>query len=317
MTTPWPTRMRHDAEYLLVSAVSVFVRQLPMPTVRGLGEAVGRLAYRVAGSRRRIALDNVARAMPELPAVERERIVRGVFEHFARMILELIRFSRLTQEEMLACIEIEGEEHVQRAYAAGKGLIFFSAHFGYWEMQGLANPLCWRPISVMARPLDNLRLHQMLERIRTVTGNAVIHRQGAVRKVLRALAANSGVAILIDQHLQSPDAVLVNFFGRPAATSSMVAALAARTGAAVVPAFGGPLPNGRYRFVYEPPIDPPDDDSPESVRAFTQRCSDRIEAHVRSHPDLWLWMHRRWRDADVAAGAGGASVAQLEEEPRG
>lgn len=317
MTAPRFTRLRHGAEYLLVTCISLAVRPLPMATVRSMGEAIGRLAYRLAGLRRRIALDNLARAMPELPPDERERIVKGVFEHFARMILELLRFGRLTREEMLARIEIEGEEHVQRAYASGKGLIFFSAHFGYWEMQGLANPLCWRPISVMARPLDNPRLHEMLERIRTMTGNTVIYRQGAVRKVLRTLAANGGVAILIDQHLQSPDAVLVDFFGRPAATSSMLAALAARTGAAVLPAFGGPLPGGRYRFVYEAPLDPPSDETPESLREFTQRCSHRIEAHVRQHPDLWLWMHRRWRHADAAVGAGRGSVAQLEEEPRG
>jgi Kdo2-lipid IVA lauroyltransferase/acyltransferase len=317
MTTPWPTRIRHSAEYLLAATMSMLVRPLSMETVRSLGEAVGRLAYLLAGSRRRIALDNLARAMPELSAGERERIARGVFEHFARMLLELIRFGRLSREEMLALIEIEGEEHVLRAYAAGKGLIFFSGHLGYWEMQGLANPLRWRPISVMARPLDNERLHEMLERLRTATGNTVIYRQGSIRKVLRALAANGGVAILIDQHLQSPDAVLVDFFGRPAATSSMLAALALRTGAAVVPAFGVPLPGGRYRFEYERPVDPPRDGTPESIRDFTQRCNDRIEGRVREHPDLWLWVHRRWRDTGVAAGAERTSVTQLEEEPRG
>src|SRR5262245_44104058 len=204
--TPWLTRMRHSAEYLLVTCISLAVRPLPMATVRRAGEAIGRFAYRLAGSRRRIALDNIARAMPELPPGERERIVRGVFEHFARMLLELIRFGRLSREEMLALIEIEGEEHVLRAYAAGKGLIFFSGHLGYWEMQGLANPLRWRPISVMARPLDNERLHEMLERLRTTTGNTVIYRQGSIRKVLRALAANGGVAILIDQYLRYPGA---------------------------------------------------------------------------------------------------------------
>src|SRR5262245_59696660 len=184
-------------------------------------------------------------------------------------------------------------------------------------MQGLANPLRWRPISVMARPLDNERLHTMLERLRTTTGNTVIYRQGSIRKVLRALAANGGVAILIDQHLQSPDAVLVDFFGRPAATSSVLAALALRTGSSVLPAFGMPLPGGRYRFVYERPVDPPLDGTPESIRDFTQRCSDRIEAYVRAHPDLWLWVHRRWRDTGAAAGAERTSVAQLEEQPRG
>jgi KDO2-lipid IV(A) lauroyltransferase len=295
--TTWSTGARHGAEYALAAAVSAAASRASMARVRGWGEALGRLMYRTVRSRRRIALDNLAHAFPEMPAGERERIARGAFEHFGRVLLELIRFGTLSNDEMLALADIEGEEHVRQAYAAGNGLILIGAHFGYWEMQGISNPLCWRPISVMARPLDNPRLHAMLEHIRVRTGNAVIYRQGSIRKVLRALGSNSGVAILIDQHLQGQEAVHVDFFGRPAATTSIVAPLVLRTGAMVVPGFALPLPGGRYRYIYERPVAPPHDDSPEAVREFTQRCTAAIEMYVRKYPDLWLWMHRRWRES--------------------
>ncbi len=190
-------------------------------------------------------------------------------------------------------------------------MLFFTGHFGYWEMQAIAHPLPLRPVSVLARPLDNPVLHEMLERIRTRTGNSVIYRQGAVRKVLRELAANRGVAILIDQHLHSADAVYVDFFGRPAATTSALAALALRTGAPVIPVFALPLPGGRYRFVYERPVPPPSEESPDAIREFTQRCTDVLEMYVRRHPELWLWMHRRWRDRDprLAGEAAGSDDA--------
>jgi KDO2-lipid IV(A) lauroyltransferase len=108
------------------------------------------------------------------------------------------------------------------------------------------------------------------------------------------------VALLIDQHLHTPDAVYVDFFRRPAATSSALAARAVRTGAPVIPVFALPLPGGRYRFVYERPVRPPESDSAEAIREFTQRCTDVLEMYVRRHPELWLWMHRRWRDRDPA-----------------
>ena len=149
---------------------------------------------------------------------------------------------------------------------------------------------------MLARPLDNPYLHEMLERIRCRTGNSVIYRQGAVRRILRELAANRGVAFLIDQHLHTPDAIYVDFFRRPAATTSAVGALAARTGATVIPAFAFPISDGRYRLVYDHPIEPPRDDTPESIREFTQRCTDVLEMYVRRNPELWLWMHRRWRN---------------------
>ena len=61
------------------------------------------------------------------------------------------------------------------------------------------------------------------------------------------------------------------------------------------PVFTLPLPGGRYRFIYEHPVEPPPADSPDPVREFTQRCTDVLEMYVRRHPELWLWMHRRWR----------------------
>jgi len=111
------------------------------------------------------------------------------------------------------------------------------------------------------------------------------------------------VAMLIDQHIQAPDAVTVNFFDRPAATTLALAVLALRTGAPVIPVFALPLADGRYRLVYEHPVDPPADDSPEAIRDFTQRCTDVLENQVRRHPELWLWMHRRWRDTAMADSA--------------
>ena len=291
----WTKTLQHRVEQMVVETVSGVIQRQPMVRVRAWGEALGRAAHRVASSRRKVAMDNLAHAFPEMPIVERERIVLGMFEHFGRMLLELIRFRTLTPEEMLALTEIDGEEHVLRAYEQGRGMVFIGGHIGYWEQQGIEHAVSWKPISIMVRPLDNPALHDLLEHIRTRTGNSVIYRQGSIRKVLRALGDNRGVAILIDQHLHATEAVYVNFFGRPAATTSVVGSLVLRTGAATVPVFGLPLPGGRYRFVYGPPVAPPRDESPEAILDFTQRCTDVIEAYVRKYPELWLWMHRRWR----------------------
>ena len=284
-------------EFAAVRVVSAIVSLLPMRVVRRCGGALGRLAYRVDRKHRRIALDNLATAFPSRSEAERRAMARAMFAHFGSLLLELLKFSSYSPERMLAAIDVEGEERARQAYDQRRGVLFFTGHFGYWEIQALVEPLLGHPISVLARPLDNARLHEMLERIRTRTGNSVIYRQGAVRKVLRELGENHGVALLIDQHLHTPDAVYVDFFRRPAATTSALAALALRTGAPVVPVFALPLPHGRYRLVYEHPVDPPEADTPDAVREFTQRCTDVLEMYVRRHPELWLWMHRRWRDA--------------------
>ena len=87
------------------------------------------------------------------------------------------------------------------------------------------------------------------------------------------------------------------------------------TGAPVVPVFALPRGRGRYRVIYEHPVEPPQEGSPDAIREFTQRCTDVLEMHVRKHPELWLWMHRRWReDPPLADDVPGMFPSADEEE---
>jgi KDO2-lipid IV(A) lauroyltransferase len=287
--------MRHRLEYFAVRLLILVVRILPGPAVSRAGRALGMLAYAVDRSHRRVAERNVAAAFPARPPAERSAIVRGAFQHFGSLLLEVLKFSTLTPDEMLSRVEFEGQEHARLAYAQGKGVLFVTGHFGFWELQAMVHTLRLPPMAVIARTLDNEPLNRLLEAMRTRTGNTVIYRRGTLRRVMRALQAGQGVGVLIDQHSLSRDAVHVEFFDRPAATTTLVAALAMRTGAPIVPLFALPLGRGRYRMIYEPPVAPPPD-GPDALRDLTQRCTNVLEAYVRRDPHLWLWMHRRWRE---------------------
>src|SRR5439155_1566639 len=173
-------------------------------------------------------------------ARERRAIVRAAFAHFGRLLFELLEFSTLPNDALLARVEFDGDERVRLAYAQGKGVLFVTGHFGFWELHAIVHALQFEPIGVVARALDNPYVNDLLERIRQRTGNFVLYRQGTIRRVMRTLEAGHGVAVLIDQHIQSRDAILVDFFERPAATTSSVAALALRTGAPVIPVFALP-----------------------------------------------------------------------------
>jgi KDO2-lipid IV(A) lauroyltransferase len=293
--------LRHRLEYLAVTSVVAFVRPLPMRAVLGLGTLLGRAFFLFDAAHRRLAVANLQAAFPVRSNRECRAIAREMFSHFGRLLMVLLKFSTMRPDRMLAHVQFEGEERVIHAHSHGRGVLLFTGHFGFWEINALVHALAIRPISVLARPLDNPLLHNLLESVRTSTGNAVIYRRGALRRVLRALGDNQAVAILIDQHIQSADAVVVDFFNRPAATTSALAALALRTGAPVVPVFALPVAGGRFRMVYEHVVDPPRADDPDAIREFTQRCTDVLEMYVRRYPELWLWMHRRWRDAASAA----------------
>jgi KDO2-lipid IV(A) lauroyltransferase len=292
---------RHLAEYAIVMAVRALAGALPAPLSRAMGTAIGGTFYLVDGGHRRLAQAQLAAAFPTRTRAECRRIARQTFTHFGRMVVATLRASTQSHGEFLRHIEVEGEERVRAALDGGKGVIIYVGHFGFWELHGLVHGLVVPPLAVLARPLDNRRLEAMLERVRSSTGNTVIYRQGAIRKVLRVLEANGAVAIPIDQHIQGTNAVRVDFFERQASTTSAVAMLALRTGAPLIGAFALPLPGGRYRMIYEHPVELPPAGSPDPVRELSQRCSDVLEMYVRRHPHLWLWMHRRWRDLPSGA----------------
>jgi KDO2-lipid IV(A) lauroyltransferase len=308
--------LQHRIEYGAVLAVREIVHWLPDAAGRAIGAGIGLTFYAVDGGHRRLATRQLREAFPTRSAAECRAIARAMFAHFGRLVVMILKFSTLTPDQMRARVDYDGDDRVRAAHAAGKGVLLFSGHFGFWELQGMAHPLALPPMAVLARQLDNPYLHALLERARTGTGNSVIYRRGAVRRVLRALHANGCVAVMIDQHISGGDAVVVNFFGRPAATTSALAALALRTGAPVIPVFALPLPGGRFRMIYEHPVVPPPIETADRVQEFTQRCTDVLEMYVRRHPELWLWMHRRWRDAGAESRREGSPPSAAGGEAR-
>jgi len=288
--------LRYRAEYGVVRVLRFLVSVMPEALARGLGTTIGLTFYALDGRHRRVAINQLRAAFPRRTVPECRAIARATFTHFGRLLVFVLRLSTIRPDDLRARLEVEGENHFRDALAQGKGVLIITGHFGYWEVHGVAHALVFPPIHVLARPLDNPFLHRFLEDTRRRTGNGVIYRQGALRRVLRVLQNNEAVAMLIDQHIQPANAVMVDFFERPAATTAAAATLAIRTGAPLVPVFALPQPGGRVRLVYEHPVPLPPPDHPDPVRELTQRLTDVLEMYVRRHPHLWLWMHRRWRD---------------------
>jgi KDO2-lipid IV(A) lauroyltransferase len=215
----------------------------------------------------------------------------------------------------LALADLDGVEHLQNARAAGRGVVSPSGHLGNWEIQAAASVPRVGNVAMIARPLDNPALDRRLNELRTSTGNTVIYKQKALAQVIQTIRSGGIVAILIDQNMQAKDGIFVRFFGRPACTTTVAAALALKTGCAIVPVRCLLQKNGRYRMVYGPPVDwPRSGRKDEDVAALTQHLTSIIEGWVRETPEQWLWLHRRWKtrpslEASSSPGLEGSTVS--------
>jgi len=290
-----PTR-RHAIEAACFAALLGLTRMLPLGTLRALGTAAGYVAHAVDGRHRRIAIENLRLAFGNgMDEARARRLTRRCWVHFGRITFETLGFSRFGPESVGAVVRYEGLEHIRSAYARGNGVLLFSAHYGHWELIALMQGFLGMPLALVARPLDNPRLERMLADLRQRSGNRIIHKRSAVREMLRALRRGEGVAFVPDQDARS-EGIFVPFFGRPASTTPTLAVLALRSGAALVPSFSTPQPDGSWLVVYEPEVSlDPTSDRHADVRRITAECTAIIERWVRRHPELWLWMHRRWK----------------------
>jgi len=240
---------------------------------------------------RRVALRNLALAMPELSPAAQQSIVAGVFRSVARLLAVFAKFPRLNRDNLGEWIRLEGFEHVEAARRCGRGVLFATAHLGNWELSAYAYALLVEPMHVVVRPLDNPRIDALIERRRTLGGNCLIEKKEFARGILKALAANQAVGILTDQNSSPGEGVFVDFFGVRACASTGLARLAAHSQAAVIPGFAlWSEEEGRYVLRFWPPVEITGD-----LQADTQRLQSRLEAVIRQYPDQWLWIHRRWK----------------------
>ena len=286
----------------LARLAAAIVPALPFRAASGLGGALGTCAWAIDARHRRVASANLARALPQAPERERRLLVRRSFQQAGRTALEMLWSRSLDARRLERIATFEGLDHVERALGQRRGLILISAHFGNWELMGVALGLVGIPMNVVARKMPDEDLERVLDGCRTHTGTNVIHKEQAVRSSLKAIRDNQVVGVLIDQNTLRPHASFVPFFGVEAATTRIAGQLHARTLAPMVTAFAVPNKRG-YRFVIEPlEIEPDELSTEEMARRVTVAATERIEAYVRDHPEAWLWIDDRWRTRPEDAG---------------
>jgi KDO2-lipid IV(A) lauroyltransferase len=295
------SRLQMRLEYLLYRVVTRAVGRMSEDSVMRWGTRVGALAGKVLRSRDRLAMRNLRATFPERGEPELRRILDGCWRHFGRELLYYLKVQSMSLEEIAARCPFVNDQLLHEARERGKGTLLLSGHFGGWEIGGLALMAHVDNVRTVARPLDNEMLEADLARLRAKTGAQVVDRRKAARFLLKSLAENAVIVLLPDQAVLPREGVLVPFLGRPAWTTDAVAKMAARHGSTIVFAFCIPDGSG-HRLEFEEPIrvDQLSEDERDPV-ALTKRINDIISRRIAAWPELWLWMHDRWKGTGEGA----------------
>jgi KDO2-lipid IV(A) lauroyltransferase len=257
---------------------------------------MGTLCYRTMPRYRNVARRNLTRALgADRSPAEIEELVRRCFRHHGQTLVEFLKMASWDGETIEQKVQVRAREHLDGALSLGRGAILVSAHYGNWELAAARIARLGYPVHVIARDVDDSGVGALFEQIRSRAGYRVISRRRGLRDALACLRRNEVVVILMDQNTMQGE-VFVDFFGRPAATTTAPAILARRTGAPLVPGFIRRLRDGTHIAQGLPVVEAPATDDPKhDVWEITRRLTRVIEEWIRVEPEQWLWIHDRWK----------------------
>ena len=292
-------KLRTYLEYAPAKLVLATLGRLPPSAAYRVGESIGKLAYRLAGDLRRTGAINLRLAFPEKTEEERSALLRECFASLGRELGLFSQMATRSREELKQLIEPQGWEHLEEARAKqGDRLIYYTGHLGGWEMTSLGISLLGYPFTFLTRRLDNPKIEELVDGVRTKFGNKTIDKLSAARSMVKVLrSGEQSLGLLPDLNTLDDEAIFVDFFGVPAATTFLIAKLAVRTNTPLVGFFAPwSQEKGKYLLITEPPIFPEcTGDEEADVRRLTIEMTRRVENQIRQFPGQWLWIHKRWK----------------------
>ncbi len=273
----------------LLLALLWLLHLLPLPVLRALGGWVGRLLYVFGRARRHVVLTNLRLCFPALSEGEREQLARRHFVAFARAFLDRTLLWWAPRARLERLIRLRGAEHLRDA--GGRPTLLLAPHFVGLDAGGTMMTMTVPLVSVYSNQKNPVFNAVLLAGRLRFNAPILLSRQEGMRRALKALKEGYPFYYLPDMDFGARDALFVPFFGVPAATITGLSRLARATGARVVPVITRMTDDG-----YEVELQPPWADYPgESVEADTARMNAFIEAEVRTMPEQYYWVHKRFK----------------------
>ncbi|MBI2805989.1 MAG: lysophospholipid acyltransferase family protein [Planctomycetes bacterium] len=284
--------------YVVLRLVGCILLAMPLEAALWLIRVLASIACAVDHRHRQVALENLRQSFPGVYTEEQlHQLTAGVYQHFGIMLLELLLIprrmgSRRWREELVETFSPE----LRQALDSGRPILITTAHYGNWELTAFILRFYGKIAHIVARPMDNPFLDDMMTRFRECLGHKVLSKHGDLARMREILAAGGTLCTLADQSA-GHRGLFVDFFGRPASTHKVIAYLARRTRALVLvggaQSLGKPL---KYTVRTTDIIDPDDyAKHPDPVFAITQRMTHAVEKLIRFDPRQYLWLHQRWK----------------------
>lgn len=293
MSEERPATVSHRIEHVLFSGAVALSAVMGERASAAFGGAIGRLGFFPLKFRRNMVEKHLRIAFPDRDDAWIIKTMRKAYAHLGREALATVRLGRATREEILDKTTVIGLDEFHAALAEGKGLVIASGHVGNHELGAAALSARGIPLDLVVQRQNNPLFDDALNDARRRLGMGIIDRFQAQRLAIKALRGGRAVAFAADQNAGGTG-VFVPFFGRLASTHRGAALFAVKMESPLF--LGTSLRKGdRYEVTLQRVEVDRTGALDDVVYKLTAAFTERLEEVVRSAPDQYLWLHRRWK----------------------
>ena len=235
---------------------------------------------------------NIKKAFPNKSPEEIEKISKSMWNNYGRIFAEYIFIKDFRSGKLASNIKIDGEEILKEINQSKKQVIFISGHLANFELMAMCLEKSGIKLSAIYRPLNNIFLNKIMERIRRkyICKNQIKKGIGGLKKLINLKKKNYSTALMIDQRVS--EGILSNFFNEKALTTTIPAQLVKKFNIPVVPIYIERVDGLKFKIHINEPVF---FSKETSIKTITDELNKILEKMVIKKPDQWIWSHNRWK----------------------
>jgi KDO2-lipid IV(A) lauroyltransferase len=235
---------------------------------------------------------NLKKAFPDISLDHLNRITKMMWNNYGRVFAEYMFIKKFREDRSNKNIIIEGQEILEDIKKKNKSVVFISGHLSNFELMAMHIEKSGIKLSAIYRPLNNIFLNKIMERIRKkhICKYQIKKGIGGMKKLMQLKKLNYSTALMIDQRVSQ--GIRSDFFNQKALTTTIPAQLVKKFKIPIVPIFIERINNINFKIVIKNPIT---FDNEETTKTITDKLNLVLEKMVSYKPELWIWSHNRWK----------------------
>ena len=241
---------------------------------------------------KKIIHSNIKRGISNINSEDLKKITKLMWNNYGRLFAEYMFIKDFRYGKLSKKIQIQGNEIIEEIIKSNKQVVFISGHFSNFELMAMTLERSGIQLSAIYRPLNNIFLNKIMERIREkyICKHQIKKGIGGLKKLINLKKKNYSSALMIDQRVS--EGILSNFFNQNALTTTIPAQLVKKFNIPVVPVYIERINNLNFKIHINEPINFSKETSIEDI---TFKLNKILEKMILKRPDQWIWSHNRWK----------------------